>query len=91
MCPVAALATLHSLNKHKVSVVLQLSGAIQAQTQQGTSSVSTSESESGRTTGRGGVCSRDGPAVGSLVFFHLMRVGVPQSSHVPQVLLWPFQ
>ena len=44
------------------------SGATQAQTQQGTSSVSTSESESGRTTGRGGVCSRDGPAVGSLVF-----------------------
>jgi len=30
--------------------------------------ISPSTSESGRTTGRGGVCSRDGPAVGSLVF-----------------------
>jgi len=44
------------------------SGATQAQTQQGASSVSTSESEYVRTTGRGGVCSRNGPAVGTLVF-----------------------
>jgi len=68
MCPVAALATLHPLNKHKGSVVLQLFWGHAGTNTAMQSSVSTSESESGRTTGRGGVCSRDGPAVGTLVF-----------------------
>jgi len=54
MCPVVALATLHLLDKHKESVVLQLFWGHAGANTPGTSSVSPSESESDRTTGMGG-------------------------------------